>query len=172
MHGSDGAFRPGTRVKVNVPELGKSVNATVTSTVPLFDEASRTLKVRLEADNQDCCCAPTCLSMSSSKEECRTDYRSRRTRCSTADCGRLFMSRQAMGSLNSARSRLPGPLAITWWSPVESAKATASSCRGTFCWIRKAACMRLRTRRCRRVHRGSLHLRQWQLEERRIPFAG
>jgi RND family efflux transporter MFP subunit len=51
VHGSDGAFRSGTRVKVNVPELGKIVNATVTSAVPLFDEASRTLKVRLEADN-------------------------------------------------------------------------------------------------------------------------
>jgi multidrug efflux pump subunit AcrA (membrane-fusion protein)/YHS domain-containing protein len=51
VHGSDGLFRPGTRVKVNVPELGKAVNATVTSAVPLFDEATRTLKVRLEADN-------------------------------------------------------------------------------------------------------------------------
>jgi Cu(I)/Ag(I) efflux system membrane fusion protein len=51
VHGSDGAFQPGTRVKVNVPELGKVVNATVTSAVPLFDETSRTLKVRLEADN-------------------------------------------------------------------------------------------------------------------------
>ena len=51
VHGSDGAFRPGTRVKVNVPELGKAVDATVTSAVPLFDETSRTLKVRLEADN-------------------------------------------------------------------------------------------------------------------------
>jgi Cu(I)/Ag(I) efflux system membrane fusion protein len=51
VHGSDGAFRPGTRVKVNVPELTKVVNATVTSAVPLFDDASRTLKVRLEADN-------------------------------------------------------------------------------------------------------------------------
>jgi Cu(I)/Ag(I) efflux system membrane fusion protein len=51
VHGSDGAFRPGTRVKVNVPELGKVVNATVSSAVPLFDETSRTLKVRLEADN-------------------------------------------------------------------------------------------------------------------------
>jgi membrane fusion protein, copper/silver efflux system len=51
VHGSDGEFRPGTHVKVNVPELGKAVNATVTSAVPLFDDASRTLKVRLEADN-------------------------------------------------------------------------------------------------------------------------
>jgi RND family efflux transporter MFP subunit len=51
VHESDGAFRAGTRVKVNVPELGKVVNATVTSAVPLFDDATRTLKVRLEADN-------------------------------------------------------------------------------------------------------------------------
>jgi membrane fusion protein, copper/silver efflux system len=51
VHGSDGGFRPGTRVKVKAAELGKVVNATVTSAVPLFDEASRTLKVRLEADN-------------------------------------------------------------------------------------------------------------------------
>jgi len=41
VHGSDGVFRPGTHVKVNVPELARAVNATVTSAVPLFDEASR-----------------------------------------------------------------------------------------------------------------------------------
>ncbi len=51
VHGSDGTFRPGAHVKVNVPELGKAINAVVTSAVPLFDDASRTLKVRLEADN-------------------------------------------------------------------------------------------------------------------------
>jgi Cu(I)/Ag(I) efflux system membrane fusion protein len=41
VHGSDGVFRAGTHVKVNVPELARAVNATVTSAVPLFDEASR-----------------------------------------------------------------------------------------------------------------------------------
>jgi membrane fusion protein, copper/silver efflux system len=61
VHGSDGAFRPGTRVKINVPELGKSVNATVTSAVPLFDDASRTLKVRLEADNHGLLLRPDML---------------------------------------------------------------------------------------------------------------
>ncbi len=51
VHGNEGEFRPGLHVKVNVPELGKTVDATVTSAIPLFDETSRTLKVRLEAEN-------------------------------------------------------------------------------------------------------------------------
>jgi Cu(I)/Ag(I) efflux system membrane fusion protein len=51
VRGNEGEFRPGVHVKVTVPELGKVVDATVSSTVPLFDETSRTLKVRLEAAN-------------------------------------------------------------------------------------------------------------------------
>lgn len=51
IHGTEGDLRPGTRVTVKVPELDKILQATVTSSVPLFDDASRTLKVRLEADN-------------------------------------------------------------------------------------------------------------------------
>jgi len=51
IHGDDGAPRPGTRVKVSVPELGRTLEATVSSSTPLFDETSRTLKLRLEADN-------------------------------------------------------------------------------------------------------------------------
>jgi len=51
VHGDDSEARPGTRVKVTVPELGKTIAATVTATTPLFDEASRTLKMRLEANN-------------------------------------------------------------------------------------------------------------------------
>jgi YHS domain-containing protein len=50
-HGSESYFRPGTRVRVNVPELSRTLDAIVTTTLPLFDEATRTLKVRLEADN-------------------------------------------------------------------------------------------------------------------------
>jgi membrane fusion protein, copper/silver efflux system len=51
VHGNEGDFRPGTHARVHVPELGRTFDATVSSTVPLFDETSRTLKVRLEADN-------------------------------------------------------------------------------------------------------------------------
>jgi RND family efflux transporter MFP subunit len=51
VHGNEGDFRPGMRAKVFVRELSKIVDATVSSTMPLFDETSRTLKVRLEADN-------------------------------------------------------------------------------------------------------------------------
>ena len=51
VHGDEGDFRPGTRVKVNVPELGAQIEAVVTSTMPLFDDSSRTLKIRLEAQN-------------------------------------------------------------------------------------------------------------------------
>lgn len=42
---------PGSRVKITVRELSKSLYATVSKDTPLFDPASRTLKVRLEADN-------------------------------------------------------------------------------------------------------------------------
>jgi len=51
VHGNEAALRPGLRARVYVPELSRAVDATVSSTVPLFDETSRTLKVRLEADN-------------------------------------------------------------------------------------------------------------------------
>jgi membrane fusion protein, copper/silver efflux system len=44
-------LRPGTRVRVTVRELGKTLYATVSENPPLFDAASRTLKLRLEADN-------------------------------------------------------------------------------------------------------------------------
>jgi Cu(I)/Ag(I) efflux system membrane fusion protein len=45
------ALRPGMHVTVNVRELSKTVSATVSDVPPLFDSASRTLKLRLEADN-------------------------------------------------------------------------------------------------------------------------
>ena len=45
------ALRPGSRVKVTVRELAKTMYATVGENPPLFDPASRTLKLRLEADN-------------------------------------------------------------------------------------------------------------------------
>ncbi len=56
----DGArvLRPGTKVKVTVRELSKSVYATVSDNPPLFDPASRTLKLRLEADNPDMALRP------------------------------------------------------------------------------------------------------------------
>ena len=44
---------PGARVRVNVRERGKTVYATVSKDPPLFDPASRTLKLRLEAQNPD-----------------------------------------------------------------------------------------------------------------------
>jgi membrane fusion protein, copper/silver efflux system len=44
-------LRSGGRVKVIVRELAKTLYATVTEDPPLFDSASRTLKLRLEADN-------------------------------------------------------------------------------------------------------------------------
>lgn len=44
-------LRPGTRVRVTVRELGKTIYATVSDNPPLFDPASRTLKLRLEANN-------------------------------------------------------------------------------------------------------------------------
>ncbi len=44
-------LHPGMRVAVNVRELAKTIYATVSDSPPLFDSASRTLKLRLEADN-------------------------------------------------------------------------------------------------------------------------
>jgi multidrug efflux pump subunit AcrA (membrane-fusion protein)/YHS domain-containing protein len=51
VHGNEGDFKPGMHARVRVPELGKTFDAIVSSTIPLFDEVSRTLKVRLMADN-------------------------------------------------------------------------------------------------------------------------
>ena len=51
VHGNEGEYRPGMRARVRVPELERVFDATVSSTVPLFDETSRTLKVRLVAEN-------------------------------------------------------------------------------------------------------------------------
>jgi membrane fusion protein, copper/silver efflux system len=44
-------FRPGAKVRATAPELGKDLYATVSNVPPVFDPASRTLKLRLEADN-------------------------------------------------------------------------------------------------------------------------
>jgi membrane fusion protein, copper/silver efflux system len=44
-------FTPGARVKASIRERGKTVFATVSHTPALFDATSRTLKLRLEADN-------------------------------------------------------------------------------------------------------------------------
>jgi len=52
LFGEEGKeLRPGTKVKVTVRELAKTIYATVSENPPLFDPASRTLKLRLEADN-------------------------------------------------------------------------------------------------------------------------
>src|SRR3984893_9662015 len=45
------ALIPGSRVRLSVRELSKTLYATVSHNTPLFDPASRTLKIRLEADN-------------------------------------------------------------------------------------------------------------------------
>lgn len=44
-------FRPGSRVRVTVREQGMTVYATVSNAPPLFDSVSRTLKLRLQAEN-------------------------------------------------------------------------------------------------------------------------
>jgi Cu(I)/Ag(I) efflux system membrane fusion protein len=46
-------FRPGARVQVTVRERAKTVYATVSQDPPVFDPTSRTLKLRLEAQNPD-----------------------------------------------------------------------------------------------------------------------
>jgi membrane fusion protein, copper/silver efflux system len=49
--GVSSSFAAGTKVRVTVRELQKTLYATVSSTLPLFDPTSRVLKLRLEADN-------------------------------------------------------------------------------------------------------------------------
>jgi Cu(I)/Ag(I) efflux system membrane fusion protein len=44
-------LRPGTRVEVSLPNQDKTISAKVSQVLPQFDPASRTLKVRFEADN-------------------------------------------------------------------------------------------------------------------------
>jgi len=46
-------LRPGKTVKISLPSQRKTFQAKVTDILPQFDEATRTLKVRLEADNPD-----------------------------------------------------------------------------------------------------------------------
>ena len=45
------ALRPGSKATVLIRELSKTVTATVSDSPPLFDPASRTLKLRLETEN-------------------------------------------------------------------------------------------------------------------------
>ncbi len=45
------SFKPGTSVRVSSPNLRKTFSARVAQVPPRFDPSSRTLKVRLEADN-------------------------------------------------------------------------------------------------------------------------
>ncbi len=45
------SFKPGTQVRVAAPQLRKTFSARVAQVPPRFDPASRTLQVRLEADN-------------------------------------------------------------------------------------------------------------------------
>ena len=44
-------FKPGMRATVTQPGIGKALTARVSPVLPQFDPATRTLKVRLEADN-------------------------------------------------------------------------------------------------------------------------
>jgi Cu(I)/Ag(I) efflux system membrane fusion protein len=51
FEGEDRYFRPGVLAKVSLPGEGKSFPARISNTFPQFDANSRTLKIRLEADN-------------------------------------------------------------------------------------------------------------------------
>jgi membrane fusion protein, copper/silver efflux system len=46
-----GFFKPGLEVKGMLPDRGKTFSARVSEVLPLFDAATRTTKIRLEADN-------------------------------------------------------------------------------------------------------------------------
>lgn len=56
---SDAAsLKPGTHVEFSLPGQTKTAHAVVSSTLPRFDPASRTLKVRLDVDNPDMALLP------------------------------------------------------------------------------------------------------------------
>jgi len=55
------SLRPGTQARVTVRGLPRSFSATVSQALPQFDSGSRTLKVRLEADNADHALRPDML---------------------------------------------------------------------------------------------------------------
>jgi membrane fusion protein, copper/silver efflux system len=46
-------LKPGNEARVSVPRQARTIMATVSDALPMFDNDSRTLKVRLEADNPD-----------------------------------------------------------------------------------------------------------------------
>lgn len=46
-------FKPGAVAKVSLPQQNRKFTATVGATLPQFDPSTRTLKIRLEADNPD-----------------------------------------------------------------------------------------------------------------------
>jgi RND family efflux transporter MFP subunit len=52
-------LKPGNIVNVSLPGLKKTFKATVSNALPQFDEATRTLKVRLEANNPDYALRPS-----------------------------------------------------------------------------------------------------------------
>lgn len=45
------AFRPGTLARITLPDTGQTLRARVTNVLPQVDPATRTMRVRLEADN-------------------------------------------------------------------------------------------------------------------------
>ena len=51
-------IRPGTSVRVSLPQRGRELQARVSQTQPLFDDATRTLKVRLDAANPGAALTP------------------------------------------------------------------------------------------------------------------
>lgn len=54
LYGKEAAFvQPGTKVRVSLPDQGRTFTATVSRTLPQFDAVSRTLKLRLESANPD-----------------------------------------------------------------------------------------------------------------------
>jgi len=54
LYGREAQYvRPGMKMKVSLPHQGKTFQAKVSDVLPLFDAATRTLKVRLQVENPD-----------------------------------------------------------------------------------------------------------------------
>ena len=61
ISGSDAQyFHPGALARISLPDQGKTFSARVSQVLPEVDASTRTLKLRLEADNPNFVCAPTC----------------------------------------------------------------------------------------------------------------
>lgn len=126
VHGEDGEFSPGARAKVTIPQLGKTIEARVSANTPLFDPASRTLKLRLEAENPRLLLRPDMFVDVEFQVKAPAGLSVPAEAVLDSGMRRSFMWRRATECLSRIRWRSKTSMVIGWRSRKESRKATAS----------------------------------------------